>query len=200
MTPRKIPNAFKALGVDRPVAIRIADQAAAGWPLDPWRSLHGIVIVFAVALPVAVGFGLTALVFTDDPAETIDHARRTFGAPVLLGGWLAAALYLTIRDRIAASSIVYRQLLWLALLIVAVVGIWIGLSHWATWLEWQGKRTPTVYGSDWFYAEVYMFYVREAEGLLITVTTALAVGLPTVWLLLRVLWVLLFSQRKARAG
>jgi len=195
MTPRKTPNSFKALGVDRPTAIRIADQATAGWKFVPWRPLHGIVIVFSIALLVAGGFSFSALVFIDEPAEIIDRAWRNFSAPVLIGGWLATALYLTIRDRIAASSIVYRQLLWLLLLIIAVVGIWISLNHWATWLEWQGKRTPTVFGSDWFYAEVYMFYVRE-EGILITVATALTIGLPTVWLLIRMLWVVLFSQKK----
>ena len=188
------------LSADRPIAIRIADQAAAGWPLNPCRPLHGIVILLAIAVPVAIGFNLVALVFTDEPTDIIGHARRNFSAPVLVGGWLATASYLTVRDRIAASAVLYHQLLWLALLIAAIVGIWIGLTHGATWLEWQGKRTPTVYGSDWFYAEVYMFYVREAEGLLITVTTALAVGLPTVWLLVRVLWVMLVSQKKARTG
>lgn len=198
MTPRKIPNACKTLGIDRPTAIRIADQAAAGWPLDPWRPLHGIVIVFAVAIPVAVGLGLSALIFTDDPADIIGHAVRNFAAPVLVGGWLATAIYLTVRDRIAASSIVYRQLLWLALLVAAVVSIWIGLIHWATWLEWRDKPTPTVYGSDWFYAEVYMYYVRETEGTLITAITALTVGLPTVRLLLRALCALPACQKKAR--
>lgn len=47
-----------------------------------------------------------------------------------------------------------------------------------TWLEWQEKATPTVFGSEWFLAEAYMEYVREPPGRLISLTAALIVGLP----------------------
>ena len=36
--------------------------------------------------------------------------------------------------------------------------------HAGAWFEWQVRRTPIAYGTDWFYAEMYHKYVREPGG------------------------------------
>ena len=59
--------------------------------------------------------------------------------------------------------------------------------HAGAWLEWQVRRTPIAWGTDWFYAEMYNEYVREPGGLVVSVSVAAAVTAPlvavlTVWI------------------
>ena len=47
--------------------------------------------------------------------------------------------------------------------------------HAGAWFEWQARRTPIAYGTDWFYAEMYHEYVG---GLVLTMSVAAAVTAP----------------------
>ena len=42
--------------------------------------------------------------------------------------------------------------------------LWLAAMHAGAWFEWQVRRTPIAYGTDWFYAEMYHEYVREPGG------------------------------------
>ena len=55
--------------------------------------------------------------------------------------------------------------------------------HAGAWFEWQVRRTPIAYGTDWFYAEMYHKgdvpqVCTRAGGLVLTMSVAAAVTAP----------------------
>jgi len=121
------------------------------------------------------------------PMAVVVHASTYFAFPGVVSAlaslFLAGALF----RRIGRATGVWGQLTLAVALVAGTAVLWIALMHAGTWLEWRHKRTPTVYGSEWFYAEAYMEYVREPPGLLVSVAAAVMVGLPAASFLARAL-------------
>ena len=155
---------------------------AKGWP--KFR-----VVAYGLVTVGVVGTGLLvtgALLFAPDPEAVIGHVLNFFAAPsvVVALAWLAVGAGPL--SRIARTPSAFPQVLFVFLLAAGAILMWVVLMHIGTWLEWQYKRTPIPYGTEWFYAEAYMEYVREPAGLLVSLTAALIVGLPAVPCVLRV--------------
>ena len=66
--------------------------------------------------------------------------------------------------------------------------IWMGMLHWGSWLEWAHRRSPLAWGSVWYYAEMYWYYLDDPQGWLVLLASlAAAAGLIFAWLLLLIL-------------
>jgi hypothetical protein len=155
---------------------------AKGWP-----KFRVVAYGFVMIGVVGTGSLVTgALLFAPDPEAVIGHVLNFFAAPsvVVALAWLAVGAGLL--SRIARAPSALLQVLLVFLLAAGAILMWVVLMHIGTWLEWQYKRTPIPYGTEWFYAEAYMEYVREPAGLLVSLTAALIVGLPAVPCVLRV--------------
>lgn len=155
---------------------------AKGWPR--FRVVaYGFVTVGVVGTGSLVA---GALLSAPDPEAVISHALNYFAAPsaAVALAWLAVGAGLL--SWIARAPSAPLQALLVFLLAAGAILMWVVLMHMGTWLEWQYKRTPIPYGTEWFYAEAYMEYVREPAGLLVSLTAALIVGLPAVPCVLRV--------------
>lgn len=127
-----------------------------------------------------------AFAVAPDPIATITQGTRYFGGPAVVAGWaslagLFAATHLVSRRQ----SLIVRCALLLAYAALAA-GLWVAAVHAATWFEWQVKSTPTPFGTEFFYAEVYMNYIREPAGWPITVAVSAAVATPVAALLIPV--------------
>ena len=66
------------------------------------------------------------------------------------------------------------------------------------WFEWQVRRTPIAYGTEWFYAEMYNEYVREPGGLALTLGVASTVTAPLAAVLVAWIACACLSARKKR--
>ncbi|MEE8352042.1 MAG: hypothetical protein V3R37_07640 [Rhodospirillales bacterium] len=172
---------------------RLMSEAASGFYGFPaikiveGRSRFSHIVVAFVAVGVAGTGSLVAgaLLFAPDPEGVIRHALNYFAVPsaIIVLAWLAAGAGLL--SWIARASSAPLQVLFVILLGTGAILMWVVLMHMGTWLEWQYKRTPIPYGTEWFYAEVYMEYAREPLGRLVSLTAALIVGLPALPCVLR---------------
>lgn len=152
------------------------------------RSRFFHIAIANVAVGV-VGIGslvVGALLFTPNPEAVFSHVYNFFAAPsaAIVLVWLAATCGLL--SRIVREPSIALQLLLIFFLAAGAFFMWVCLMHMGTWLEWQHKRTATSYGTEWFYAEVFIEYVREPIGRLVSLTAALLVGIPVVPYFLRV--------------
>ncbi len=143
------------------------------------RVLAAAVVVASVAaLAVAAG-AATA----DDSGTRLLRALPHYAVPALVAGWLAAALAaLHLRSLAQTLSIAGTALRSLAHLCAPPV-LWLAAMHAGAWFEWQVRRTPIAYGTDWFYAEMYNEYLREPGGLVLTLSVAATVAAPLVTVL-----------------
>lgn len=133
---------------------------------------------------LAVGFiPLGAFLIGAQPGQTTSHGLTYFAGPIVLGACLAVCLAMIALVRIARTRSLAAQLAWTVALVAATAALWGAETHLGLWLVWREKSTPTAYGSEWFYAEVYMDYVRDVDGLVIALATVLAVAMPaTIYL------------------
>jgi hypothetical protein len=129
-----------------------------------------------------------ALLFTPDPETVFSHAYNFFAAPsaTIILIWLATTYGLLLKIVREPSTLL--QFLFIFLLAAGALLMWVCLMHMGTWLEWQHKRTATGYGTEWFYAEVFIEYVREPIGRLVSLAAALIVVIPVAPCLIRVIF------------
>ena len=177
---------------------RLMSDAASGFYGMPgtgfakgWPKFRVVAYGFITVGVVGTGLLVTgALLFAPDPEAVISHVLNFFAAPsvVVALAWLAVGAGLL--SRISRAQATFPQVLFVFLLAAGAILMWVVLMHIGTWLEWQYKRTPIPYGTEWFYAEAYMEYVREPAGLLVSLTAALIVGLPAVPCVLRVCYLI----------
>ncbi len=152
----------------------------------------------ALALMASAGLGgvvlvAGALVSPRDPSAAIVPAIRFFALPAVACGSLSLALDRWFFGVLARKGALLTQLGLLLLRAIAALALWLALMHAGTWLEWQQKRTPLAYGSEWFYAEVYWYYIRDTAGRLVSLTAGIVVALlPALFLL----WTALLSGLK----
>jgi hypothetical protein len=171
----------------------LSDAASGFYGIPTIKIAAGRSRFFYIAIAnVAVGVAGTgslivgALIFTPNPEAVFSHVYNFFAAPsaAIVLAWLAATYGLL--SRIVREPSSSLQFLFIFLLAVGAFLMWVSLMHMGTWLEWQHKRTATGYGTEWFYAEVFIEYVREPIGRLVSLTAALIVGIPVAPCLLRV--------------
>jgi len=150
------------------------------------RLFHIVIAFVAIGLIGASFLVAGALLFAPDPKAVFSHVLNFFVAPsaVVVLFWLTAVAGLL--SRIARVPFAPQQVFLFFILAAGAILMWSALMHMGTWVEWQHKRTATGYGTEWFYAEVYMEYIREPVGRLVTLTAALIVGLPAVPCVLRI--------------
>ena len=173
---------------------QLMSYAAAGFygfpaivPVGRWARVRYIFIAFVAVGVIGTGFLIAgALLLVPHPQTTINHALNFLAAPSAAAAlaWLAVSAWLL--SRITCVRSVPVQAVLLLLLVAGAILTWVALMHMGTWLEWQYKRTPTAFGTEWFYAEVYMEYVREPAGALISLTAALIVALPVAPCILQI--------------
>ena len=141
-------------------------------------SLRFVALALVVsALVGGTALSVGALVSAHDASATIVPAIHFFALPAVACGYLALTLDHWLFASLARQTSLPAQLCLLLLGLLATLTLWLALMHGGTWLEWQQKRTPLAYGSDWFYAEVYWYYLREPAGR----SVSLAAGAVVAW-------------------
>jgi len=137
---------------------------------------------FVVLALVANALAGSAVLFIDtfarDASVAIDPTVRFFALPAIVCGYLALAVDHWQFAILARQSSLPAQLSVLLLGLLAALVLWLALMHGGAWLEWQHKRTPLAYGSEWFYAEVYWHYLREPAGRSISLAAGVVVAWP----------------------
>lgn len=156
-------------------------QVAARWA----RSRRFVGWFVGTGLVSAATVAAGAALSVPNPTVVLHHAMRYFALPGAVASLLALSVGMLVLGRSARSSSLPAQLLHAVFLVAESALFWLLLVHAATWLEWQEKATPTVYGSEWFYAEIFMAYVREPRGQSILLATVLLIGLPPALYLVR---------------
>ena len=138
------------------------------------RVLAAAVATAAVAA-IAATAGSTA---AGDSGARLLRVLPHYAAPALTAGWIAAALAAfhlrSFARNVSGIGIAIRT----AAHLCAPPVLWLAAMHAGAWFEWQVRRTPIAYGTDWFYAEMYHEYVREPGGLVLTASIATAVTAP----------------------
>lgn len=142
------------------------------------------VVLALVASALAGGAALFAgaLVSARDASAVFVPAIRSFALPAIACGYLALALDHWLFGVLARSSPLPARLGLLLLGLLATLILWLALMHGETWLEWQHRRTPLAYGSEWFYAEAYWHYLREPAGRSVSLAAGVVVAWPVVLL------------------
>ena len=153
-------------------------QACAGPPGSGrlLRALAAAIAVTAVATLVAAAGSAVA----GDAGTRFVRALPHYAAPALAAGWLAAALAAFHLRSLARNPTGIGTALRTAAHLCAPPLLWLAAMHAGAWFEWQVRRTPIAYGTDWFYAEMYHEYIRDPGGMVLTVSVAAAVTAPLV--------------------
>lgn len=136
------------------------------------------------------GSGL-AYLYHSAPAS-FDDGLRYFAGPAVAGGWLSLLASRFIFEGTAKTGGTARR--------VALVGLNAGAAllllalafHLAIYLERRGSVSPLGYGTSLFYADLYLNYVREPTGRVLSVMLAVTVTWPAIvlpgWLVIRAIW------------
>ena len=130
-----------------------------------------------------------------DSGARLLRALPHYAGPALAAGWTAAALAALHLQALARSANLARAWTLTAAHLCAPPVLWLAAMHAGAWFEWQVRRTPIAYGTDWFYAEMYYEYVHEPGGLVLTVSIAVLVTAPLVALLAAWIACACFSRR-----
>ena len=151
-------------------------QACAG-PQGRGRLVRGLAVAIAVAATAALAAAAGAATAGDSGARLM-RALPHYAGPTLAAGWIAAALAVLHLKSLARTFTLAGASIRTAAHLFAPPVLWLAAMHAGAWFEWQVRRTPIAYGTDWFYAEMYSEYVREPGGLVLTASVAAAVTAP----------------------
>ena len=143
----------------------------------PGRLLRTVAAAIAVTAVAAITATAGAALAGDSGARLV-RALPHYAGPTLAAGWIAATLAALLLRSLARTPTVTAAAVRAAAHLCAPPVLWFGAMHAGAWLEWQVRRTPIAWGTDWFYAEMYNEYVREPGGLVVTVSVAAAVTAP----------------------
>ena len=138
------------------------------------RVLAAAILVAAVAA-VAATAGAT---MAGDSGARLLRALPHYAAPALAAGWIAAVLAVLHLRALARSAPLVGAAVRTVLHLCVPPVLWLAAMLAGAWFEWQVRRTPIAYGTDWFYAEMYNEYVREPGGLVLTLSVAVTVAAP----------------------
>ena len=146
------------------------------------RLLRALAAALAVTAVAAIAAAAGAAMAGDAGAR-LARALPHYAAPALAAGWIAAALATLHLRALARTPTLAGAAIRTAAHLCAPPLLWLAAMHAGAWLEWQVRRTPIAYGTDWFYAEMYNEYVREPGGLVVSVSVAAAVAAPLLTVL-----------------
>ena len=172
-------------------------RACTGRP-GPGRLLRALAAAFAVAAVASLTAATGAAIAGDSGARLL-RALPHYAAPALAAGWIAAALAALHLRALARFATLAGAAIRTALHLCAPPVLWLAAMHVGAWFEWQVRRTPIAYGTDWFYAEMYNEYVREPGGLVLTLSVAAAVTTPLAAVLVAWIACACLSARKKAA-
>lgn len=141
------------------------------------RLLRAMAGAFAVAAVASLTAATGAAIAGDSGARLL-RALPHYAAPALAAGWIAAALAALHLRSLARTATLAGAAIRTAAQLCAPPVLWLAAMHAGAWLEWQVRRTPIAYGTEWFYAEMYNEYLREPGGLALTLGVAAAVTAP----------------------
>jgi hypothetical protein len=128
-------------------------------------AVAGASILGGAVLMVAAGIA------SKDPGGTITQGLRYFGVPAAVAGWLSLAAGRAALVLAERADRVWLQAGCVSLFAVLAAVLWLAVVHAGAWVDWQERRTPIAFGTEWFYAELYAVYVRDAGGLPVTLAT-----------------------------
>ena len=162
------------------------------------RLLRAMAGAFAVAAVASLTAATGAAIAGDSGARLL-RALPHYAAPALAAGWIAAALAALHLRSLARTATLAGAAIRTAAHLCAPPVLWLAAMHAGAWLEWQVRRTPIAYGTEWFYAEMYNEYVREPGGLVLTLSVAVTVTVPLAAVLAA--WVVCaFDPRRKYGG
>ena len=156
-------------------------RACAG-PPGAGRLLRALAAAVAVGAVAALVAAVGSAVAGDSGARLV-RALPHYAAPTLVAGWAAAALAALYLQSLVRSRTALETWIRTVVHLCAPPALWLAAMHAGAWFEWQVRRTPIAYGTDWFYAEMYHEYIREPEGLVLAASVAAAVSAPLVTVL-----------------
>ena len=163
-------------------AVRAAECMRGLWRACAGRSRLGRLIrILGAACVVAVVAVVTAAAgaaLAGDSGARLARALPHYAVPALAAGWIAAALALLHLRSLARTPTLAGAGIRTAAHLCAPPLLWLAAMHAGAWLEWQVRRTPIAWGTDWFYAEMYHEYVREPGGLVVSASVGAAVSAP----------------------
>ena len=133
--------------------------------------------LLVTALLAAASLGAGAWLPHQSWREALHLATHYFLLPGMLIGALALLLTRGILGMASRRSFAVAGALLLAL-VCALVVLWLAVMHAGTWLEWQQRRSPVAWGSEWFYAEIYHEYLGWGRGAAISFAVAVILLLP----------------------
>ena len=178
------------------MCIRRLWQVCAG-PPGFGRLLRALAAAIAASAAAAIVAAAGSAVAGDSGTRLL-RALPHYAAPGLAAGWIAAALAAfhlrSLARNASCSSIAIRT----AAHLCAPPLLWLAFMHAGAWFEWQVRRTPIAYGTDWFYAEMYHEYIRDPGGMVLTVSGAAAVAAPLVAVLAAWIACACFSRRQGQ--
>ena len=137
-----------------------------------WRASLGCLFlcVLAAVLIVLVG----ALATAQSVLAMGYFIGHYYGLSIVLIGSTATLMQRWLIRRMAASKRYLPPiLLFSAVLLIAILA-WMIVLHWGSWLEWPQRRSPLVWGSAWYYAEMYWYYRADPQGLLVLLASLAA--------------------------
>ncbi len=153
---------------------------AAGGPAASWFGVRPLAVGLLVNLGLAgliLGLGTWQL----GTPEPFLHGVRYFVAPAVAVAAVSVLTSNAMMKLLAVTRVLWIRLVLVLLLPVVGALLWLALMHAATWLEWQTKQTPVAWGSEWFYAEAYLFYAREPGGRVVAAAAAAAASGVALW-------------------
>jgi hypothetical protein len=119
----------------------------------------------------------TAQVLTVTMQEPIAQFLRYFVWVTMLCGWVGASATAAMLDASRRTRSLFVPFAAAPLHLLAACVLWLLVMHAGIWLEYQQIRTPLPYASEWFYADVYLRYMRDPGGRCLT----LAVSAGVLW-------------------
>ena len=157
-----------------------------------WRACAGrrgpgqlactLAAAFAVAAVAALTAAIGASVAGDSGARLL-RALPHYAAPALVAGWIATVLAALHLRSLARPPALAGAAVLTTVHLCAPPLLWLAAMHTGAWFEWQVRRTPIAWGTDWFYAEMYNEYVREPGGRALSASVAAAVTAPILTVL-----------------
>ena len=164
-----------------PECLRRLWQACAKAPGSgrlPCALAAAVAVTTVAAIAAAAGAAVAG-----DAGARLARALPHYAMPALAAGWVAAALAMLHLRSLARTLTPAGAAIRTATHLCAPPLLWLAAMHGGAWLEWQVRRTPIAYGTDWFYAEMYNEYLREPGGLVLSVSVAAAVTAPLLTVL-----------------
>lgn len=140
------------------------------WPWHPRFIAATLLSMLALSAAVVLPGAYT---YAENPEWTIVFAWRYFAGPIGVAGWFTAAIVALFIRLAAAGARLPLQIALPVLSLLLAAALWVAAVHVGLWLHWRQQFSPFGFATEWYYAEVYITYVREMPGRVILAGTLL---------------------------